>query len=138
MRTVLRLLLFWAITAPLFYVYGLPWLLSKLDAKAQAQSYSSCMQHLADEHLIGGPGWVIKQADGETYCHCVSGGLHFTRADLPELLQKKTPERIATAMKPMVEACNSTLKASMNSTIQTAPEPHIERKPDGTEIIHFN
>ena len=137
MRTLLRLALFWAVTAPLLYVYGLPWLLGKLDAKAQAQSYAACLEHLKTEHLIGGPGWVIKQADAEKYCHCVSDGLHFARADLPELMQKKTPARVETLMKPVVEACNATLQASMNATVQTAPGPSIERKADGTEVIHF-
>ena len=138
MRWLKRSLLFWALTLPLFYLFLLPWLLTKLEAKARNDSFASCQTHLTEEHLAHVPTAVLTDADAATYCHCVSDIITITRADLVELAQKKQPARLTSAMKPVVDACNATLQAGMNARINTGAQPRSTFGPDGTETVHFN
>ncbi len=134
MRWVIRSLVFWVLCLPLFYFYGLPFLMEKLNIKARAESYTQCQTHLQKEGIAG----MLTPQEADRYCHCVSDGITFEPADLVYLAQKKPPTRLVGTMKPRVDACNTTLKATIKAAATAAPATRTEKLPDGTEIIHFN
>ncbi len=138
MRTLLRLLIFWALMAPVFYFLILPMLMDRLNTRARAQSFDACIAQLQKEGIYGPPPALIKQEQAEHYCHCVADGLTLERADLPALAQHKQPDRLTNAMKPVVEGCNKELQESLNAIINGAPAPTSGRAADGTEVIYFN
>ncbi len=137
MRWLMRSLIFWAVSAPLFYLFGLPFLIGKLETKSRAASFTACQAHLKDENIAYAPASIISPAQADAYCHCVSDPIAFTNADLFDLAQKKQPERLTAAMKPALEACNATLQQSMNNAINSAPATRSTWEPDGTETVHF-
>ncbi len=133
MRWVVRSLLLWAICLPLFYLYGLPYLMATLQTKARAESYTQCQVHFQKEGIAG----MLTPAEAEQYCHCVSDAIALEPSDLTDLVQKKQPERLARTMKPRVDACNTTLKEAITAAATAVPK-RVETLPDGTEIVHFN
>lgn len=138
MRWVWRSLLFWAVSLPLFFIFGLPVVLDKVNDKARVQSFTQCQEHLQSQGMAGTPTALLKPAEADQYCHCVSDPITLMKEDLPNLLQKKPPERLNAAMKPVVEACNAALTQSINDAARALPQPRTVVEPDGTEIIHFN
>jgi hypothetical protein len=113
MRWLLRLLLFWAISGPLFYLFGVPFLLDMLSKKAQTQGYSQCIALMTDEKRIGSPNSPLTQAQGERYCHCASDGLLFAKSDLFDMLQKKQPAALNALGQTLSDTCNRQLQQSL-------------------------
>jgi hypothetical protein len=110
MRWLLRLLLFWAITAPLFYVFGLPYLLDMLSKKTQAEAYAQCQQQLLKEGLIGSKNSPINEQQGVGYCHCASDHLILTQNDVFDLVQKKPPAALTALSESISRKCNTDLQ----------------------------
>jgi hypothetical protein len=110
MRWLLRLLLFWAITAPLFYVFGLPYLLDMLSKKAQADAYTQCQQQLTKEGLVGSKNSPLNEQQGVGYCHCVSNRLILTKNDVFDLVQKKSPAALTALSESIAKQCNTDLQ----------------------------
>jgi hypothetical protein len=123
MRWIIRSLIFWALCAPLAYVFGLPILLDKLTAKTRADALAQCQQHLQKEGMAGAAGSMLSTAMADEYCACVSGGLSVTRADLMELVQKKPPTALTAAANANSTKCNAALESKLSSpmTPDTAP-----------------
>ena len=136
MRWLWRTLLFWAVVAPLFYFFGLPYLMSELQSKAQLASYADCERQLKEQGLLGGKLAILEAPDAEDYCHCVSQTVLLDKSDLPALLRHETPERLHDAMQPKIALCNQQLKAHLAAAAQLR-QPVIETLPDGTKIEHF-
>lgn len=137
MRWLLRFFIFWLIMLPLFYLFGLPWLMGLLSEKARTEAYGDCFRQLREQQLIDAPTAIVRQPQAETYCHCVSAPITLTRDDLPDLIKKRPPERLNALMKPVIEGCNADLQRSMTAIISGARPPETVRQPDGTEVIHF-
>lgn len=138
MRLLLRIAIFWLITLPLFYAFGLPKLLSMLSEKVRADGYTECLAQLKQQNIIDTPAALVKHEVGEHYCHCVTDGLTLTKADLPDLVQRRMPQRVADMQKPVIDACNKELQERVNGIITGAPAPRVTRKDDGTEIMYFD
>ncbi len=138
MRWLIRSLIFWAVCTPLFYLFGLPMLMEKLETSSRAENYTVCQQHLADEHLANVPSALLSPQQAEEYCHCVSDGITLTKSDLFDLALKRQPARLTEAMKPVVEACNETLQQALDRALNAGTAPRSTWEPDGTETIHFN
>lgn len=129
MRWLLRLLLFWAISAPLFYLFGLPMLLDMLSKKAQAQGYAQCATHIKAIGLVGSSYATLTEYQGEKYCHCVSDGLIFTQHDVIDMVQKKQPAALNALAQSLSTQCNAALEGS---AAPAAPAPTAD--PD---LIHL-
>lgn len=138
MRFLVSSLIFWAICSPLFYFFGLPVLIGKLEAKARGEAYAACQKTLEEEHLANAPASPLSPAQAETYCHCVSDPIAFTKGDLIALARTHQSERLTAALKPVVDACNQSLQQAINESINTGAKPHSTWEPDGTETVHFN
>lgn len=121
MRWLLRFILFWAISAPLLYIFGLPALLDLLSKKAQNEGYTQCITLMTNEKRIGSPNSPLTQAQGETYCKCVSGGLIFTQGDLFDVVEKKPPQALTALAKSLAEKCNRDLQQSLGFLPPTEP-----------------
>lgn len=137
MRILIRILCFWGVALPLFYVFGLPMLLDKLQTKARADQFVQCHQHLREQHLTG-PTALLRDSEADAYCHCVSDGLTIERGDLVDMARHRQPERLNSAMKPVVEACNEQLKQSMSEAMKALPAPRVTTDANGVETVHFN
>lgn len=118
MRYLIRTLFFWAISLPLFYVVGLPFMMDKLSAKARGESYTQCAEQLRQPNLAGIPG---DKAEG--YCHCVSDGLIFTKSDLFDVLQKKQPAAITALQATLVEKCSREISSPAAVVPRSAVQP---------------
>lgn len=138
MRWLIRSLIFWAVCAPLFYLFGLPMMMHKLETKSRAENYTACQQHLKDEHIANVPSAMVSPLQADQYCHCISDPITLTQADLFDLVQKKSPQRLADAMKPIVEGCNTALQGQLNRAVNAGPGPSSTYEPNGTETVHFN
>lgn len=116
MRWLLRLILFWAICAPLFYVFGLPLLLEKVSAKARADGFTQCIEHFnkPDMALMASH---LPQPERDAYCHCATDEIALTKADLPDLVQRRQPARLTAAMQQHTEQCNTELQRKINSNL---------------------
>jgi hypothetical protein len=106
-------MLFWSISGPLFYLYGMPALLEMLSKKAQDDGYRQCITLMTNEKQIGSPNSPLTQAQGETYCKCASSGLIFTQNDLFDMVQKKPPAALTALAKSLAEKCNRDLQQSL-------------------------
>ena len=137
MRWLVRSLIFWAICAPLFYMFGLPKLMVKLETKARTENYAACQTHLKDEHLAGVPTAIINDKEADKYCHCVSDSIALTNADLFDLARKRQPARLEAVMKPIVEACNKTLQDKLTRNVISTEQPYSTFEKDGTETVRF-
>jgi hypothetical protein len=113
MRWLIRMVVFWAISAPLFYVFGLPYLLELLSKKAQTEGYTQCITLMTNEKKMGSPNSPLTQLQGETYCHCVSDHLIFTQGDLVEMVQKKPPTALTVLAQSLTTECNTKLQQSL-------------------------
>ena len=67
MRWLLRFLLFWAISGPLFYLFGLPALLDFVSKKAQSEGYNQCITLMTNEKRMGSPNSPLTQPQSETF-----------------------------------------------------------------------
>ena len=135
MRWLLRMLLFWAITGPLFYLFGLPYLLDILSKKTQQQAYDQCKAQLVKEGLTGVPTALVKPAQAENYCHCVSDPLILTKADVFDLVKKKPPTALNALAQSKAETCNKQLQAEIDG-VSAVPKPNIAA-PTEDGIIHL-
>ena len=133
MRWLIRSLLFWAMSAPLFYVYGLPYALDLLSKKAQTQGYAQCDTHLRSEGMVGSANAPLRIEQGEKYCHCVSDGLIFTRNDLTDAIRKKPPAALNALAQTLADGCNHQLEEMMG----TSPTTPKETPPSDTDVIHL-
>lgn len=113
MRWLLRLLLFWVITAPLFYLFGMPFMLDMMTKKTKNDAYTQCITTMTNEKQIGSPNSPLTQAQGEGYCTCVSGNLAFTQADLRDVLFKRQPAALSSLASAQAERCNRELQQSL-------------------------
>lgn len=116
-RYLLRTLLFWAISLPLFYLFGLPLLMDKLSAKARSESYAQCSEQLKQPNMAG----AVPSDKADSYCHCVSDGLTFTQADLRDAISKKPPAAITALQTSLVEKCNRELQQPPQPTVPATP-----------------
>lgn len=138
MRWLIRLLILWAVSLPLFYLFGLPYLLTKLNDKARLESFAQCQEHLKAERMAYVPTAIMKPDRADAYCRCISEPIAFTRADLIILAQKKQPERLNNALKPVIEACNAALQDDMTKAISAGAPTHSTFDENGVETVHFN
>jgi hypothetical protein len=136
MRWLLRLVLFWVVSGSLFYIFGLPFALEKLTAKARDQSYTQCMGQLAHEGMIGGLHSPLKQEQGEHYCHCLSDGLTFTKNDLFDAAQGKVPAGLTALAQTLADKCNAELQAAQNPTASETPANAETPKAD-SNVLYF-
>jgi hypothetical protein len=113
MRWLLRLLLFWAISAPLFYLFGMPYMLDLLSKKAQAQTYAQCQQQLRDQGLVGSKNASLHEQQGVGYCHCMSDGLVMTKADLMDALHRRPPAALTAMAQARTDTCNVDLRRAL-------------------------
>lgn len=113
MRWLLRLIVFWAISAPLFYVYGLPAMLDMLTEKARTESFDQCLAELTNQKQIGSANSPLSQQQGEQYCLCISARLIFSRADLMDVLQQKQPSALQAQAQSLSEHCTRELQQSL-------------------------
>lgn len=113
MRLIIRLVLFWAICAPLFYIFGLPMLIDHLNQKTRADAYKQCIDHLTKEGMIGSVNSPMTAEKGTTYCHCVSDDLTLTKDDILDIAQKKEPAAITAQSKAITERCNNDMQQSV-------------------------
>lgn len=123
MRWLVRLLIFWAITAPLFYLFGLPYLLDLLSKKAQTQAYDQCTAQLAKDGMTGKPDSPVTKERGEKYCHCVSDGLILTKNDVFDLMQRKPPAGLTARGQAQADTCTRTLQEELNSAAPAVTPP---------------
>ena len=138
MRWLIRSLIVWAITLPLFYLVGLPYMLNTLSDKARKDSFAQCQAHLKTQNMAYVATAIIKPERADTYCHCVSAPIQITNADIPDLVQKKQPERLNNAIKPVIEACNAALQDDMSRAMSTGAPTRSTFDADGVETVHFN
>lgn len=135
MRWLLRLILFWAISAPLFYFFGLPMLIEHLNGKTRRTSYDQCIQHLRDEGMIGSGIGKITPERGEAYCHCVSDGITFTKADILDMVKQHPPTALTELSQKLSHQCNDDLSREMNTTAAAAPAEENAPASTGLTII---
>lgn len=108
MRFLLRMLVFWAIVAPLLWVFGVPYLLRYIDQKTQAQNTIACREQLATAGLDPASQRATR------YCACLNETLHFKREDLFEIAKtRQAPERMTAALQVQVETCSPLLDSSI-------------------------
>jgi len=137
MRIFLRLLIFWAISATAFYLYGKPMLMDFIQNRTRADAYRQCLGQLNEQDLIGK---TLTAAQGDDYCHCVTDPLMFDDHDLLDAMQRKQPGHITAQAKELAEQCDTTLQQAISGTVakpQAAGPAPDETKPDGTQVIHF-
>lgn len=134
MRFLKRFLLFWLIMAPLFYLFGLPFLMGKLESKMKTDQYVQCQEHLKKEGLAS----ILKTEQANSYCTCISDSVKLEKSDIYDMVRHVQPHQLFAKMRPIVDGCNETLKKAVNNTARSLPAPRTETQPDGTQIIHFN
>lgn len=132
MRFLLRLILFWAICAPIFYLFGLPPLLDKLSEKTVAQTREQCFAHLNAEKLVGAPNSPMTAQQAESYCNCVSNGLKITQADLLDMAQRKQPTLLGIQAQQQANTCN--IKLQEMQGLRPAPAAPKNEDPN---VIKF-
>lgn len=113
MRWLLRFIMFWAITGPLFYIFGIPFMLDMLTKKTRNDAYNQCITTMTNEKQIGSPNSPLSEAQGQGYCYCVSGSLIFTKTDLFDVVQKRQPAALSTLARTQAERCNRELQQSL-------------------------
>lgn len=113
MRWLFRFMMFWAISAPLFYLFGLPFLLDMLTKKTKNEAYTQCITLMTNEKQMGSPNSPLTQAQGEGYCVCTSNNLIFTKADLFDVVQKRQPATLSALAQSQAERCNRELQQSL-------------------------
>lgn len=124
-RLLIRIIIFWAIVALLAYIFGIPALTDYMTKKVRTQGYDQCIATLTQEGTMGKPGSMLNQQQGENYCHCISDGLIFTKADLFDILPKnsseigtqKQPGPLTALAKSISERCNTDLQKVMQAPV---------------------
>lgn len=124
-RWLLRLLIFWGISAPLFYVFGLPAALDFMSRKISRDNYAQCLARLTSGELIVNYGSELSQSKGESYCHCTSDSLTFTRNDLWDTAQKKQPAELSAMAQSLADQCNAEFRAAPTATSAPAPDEGV-------------
>ena len=119
MRWLIRMLLFWAICAPLFYLYGFPYLLEMLSKKAQGEALTQCVEQMREQAMIGQNGSPLTGAMADKYCHCVADGLILTKNDVFELVQKKPATELTALTQALTTKCNEQLQQDMTAGTQS-------------------
>lgn len=135
MRWLIRMLLFWAICAPLFYVYGLPYMLDMLSKKAQGEALSQCVEQMRSQNMFGQPDSPMTGEMADKYCHCVADDLILTKNDVFELVQKKPATALTALSQALTTKCNEQLKQDMatppQSQVPAAPPEDSRLQPLG-------
>jgi len=134
MRYLVRLLLFSLVLAPVSYLFGLPFLVTKLEEKMRVDQYVQCEAHLKKEGLAT----ILKTEQMNSYCRCVSDAVKLQKSDIKDMVLRKPPQALYSTMRPAIDACNAGLQKSIGTTRENLPKPRTVTKPDGTQIIHFN
>lgn len=141
MRFIKRLLIFWAISGPLFYVFGLPYLITKLEAKARVEAYTQCIDSITKQGIIGTPTASLTQQTGESYCHCIGDKLNFTKQDLYDTIQKKPPAALTAQAEALATSCSTILQQAMDAapaaTAQPAAAPTTKPINTDPNVITF-
>lgn len=122
MRWLLRLLLFWAISGPLFYLFGLPKLMDYMNHKTRTATRDQCIAQLRDEGKLGSNPGQIPPTHAEQYCHCVSDKLTITRADLIDMVQQKPPTALTALSQNLGQQCGDDLTRVLNAEAAKAFE----------------
>jgi hypothetical protein len=129
MRYLIRILIFWAIAAPLFYWFGMPYLVQRVETQAKAENTIACQRQLVQSGLIAQFG----QKRGDSYCDCLNEGLHFTSADLLTMARtRKAPANVEAALNERVNECSNQLQIAAPN----APPPET-RHTDGSVEVNF-
>ena len=123
MRALKRLLIFWAISAPLFYFLGIPLALDHLSKKAQTQGYEQCVNHMKDEGMMGSANSPITAEQAVGYCHCVSDSLTFTKKDLFDMVQHQPPAALTATQQTLAEKCNADLQRAQGFLPPAGQQP---------------
>ena len=130
MRLLIRMLLFWAITTPLFYLFALPALIDMLSKKAQTQAYEQCITKLKNDGTAGSANSPLTSFQGEKHCHCISDRLIFTKNDVLDIVQKKSPAALNAMAQSLSDSCSTELKQMMGLPVPPAPvAPEDEMVP---------
>ncbi len=142
MRWLKRSLLFWAISAPLFYLFGLPYALGMLSEKAQSQAYDQCVNGLRADHSIGSPNSPITPEQGDRYCHCMGDGLIVTKADLFDIMKKQPPAALTALAHTVADQCNHQLQEVLGNVPSATPpiimpQAPTTDTPDKDGVIHL-
>ena len=132
MRALKRLLIFWAISAPLFYFLGIPLAIDHLSKKAQTQGYEQCVTHMKDQGMIGSVNSPISAEQGVEYCHCVSDSLTFTKKDLFDMVQHQPPSALTALQQELADKCNANLQRA-----QGFLPPEGQHQPDANTPMSF-
>lgn len=123
MRWLVRLLVFWAISAPLFYLFGLPFALDLLSKKAQSEALAQCREQMVTNGMAGRSDSPLSAVQSDNYCHCVSDGLLFTKDDLRDVVMKKQPAALNALAQSLASKCNDELNAQLQHLTPNAPLP---------------
>ncbi|MDX2094670.1 MAG: hypothetical protein SFW64_01830 [Alphaproteobacteria bacterium] len=113
MRWLRRLVIFWAVSGTLFYVFGMPMLLDFMSRKVQRDGYTQCITQMTEQKQIGSPNSPLSQEQGEHYCRCTSDSLMFTPDDLSDAIQKKPPAALTAQAQSLAEQCQRDLQQSL-------------------------
>ncbi|MES2984092.1 MAG: hypothetical protein V4735_02770 [Pseudomonadota bacterium] len=136
MRWLWRSLAFWAVSLPLFYLFGLPMLLDQLSAKATREGYGQCITQMRAEGLLGGANSPFPPERIDQYCHCVSDGLIFTKPDLFDMVQKRPPAALTALASAKAATCNASLEQSVGMGAATVGAPITPPATDD-KVTHF-
>jgi hypothetical protein len=132
MRWIGRMLLFWLLTAPLSYVFGLPLLLDKLTANVRQEATAQCADQLTQNGMMGSLNSPLSANQGSVYCRCISDGLIFTKNDLWDSIQKKQPAALNGLVQAMTDQCKGLLQPAASVT----PPPN-QPPEDSSNVIYF-
>lgn len=118
MRWPIRILLFWALAAPAFYIWGMPYLTDYTEAKTREQTFHSCKQQIEDQHL------QISAEQGDRYCTCINDGLNFEDGDLINMASThEAPERVRQQLEAQITICGDQLARELQQQPVSAPVP---------------
>ena len=133
MRWLVRMLLFWAISAPLFYIFGLPYMLELLSKKAQDEALTQCVAQMRSQNMFGQTDSPMTGDMADKYCHCVADGLILTKNDVFELVQKKPATELTALSQSLTTKCNEQLQQTMAAppTVPAAPPEDARMQPLG-------
>ncbi len=127
MRWLIRLLLFWAISLPLFYMFGLPAALDMLSNKARTEAFSQCTNDMRAKGMVGSANSPVNPVQGEIFCHCVSDSLEINRSDLMAIVRKQPPAHLNAMIDALSKKCHHELQQMLGFLPpDTPPETPID------------
>jgi len=121
MRWLIRLLLFWAISMPLFYLFGLPAALDMLSNKARTQGFGQCIADMTSKGMIGSANSPVNAVQGEIFCHCMSDSLEISQTDLIAIVRKQPPAQLNAMIDALSKKCHHDLQQMMGFLPPEAP-----------------